>query len=329
MLASWAELSALADDDGAVMHGHILESLRDSQLFADTSGSPDDRDSTNPSSSAAILSETWSILERRRHLLGDSWPLLLSESTLTRRADRRTLDRVAAYAAILLIEAASSRWYPSLSIAAGDKIRTWFEFIVAASVSRLLGGVTSRFGAPFPSDWPATFPERVKHLAAIFEIEARDADIQKYASPDQQDDSLDVLGRWKLTDEEEGCPYFLFQCATGENWKTHKPGQPSMDLWRAYISWNGPSYKALAIPFTLRERGELADVSIRHQSAFVFDRLRIAYGKPDDGIDEAIRVSLVEWCKTKFDILKGDEISAKTDSGAGGVTRKKPKAHGK
>jgi hypothetical protein len=183
-------------------------------------------------------------------------------------------------------------------------VRTWFELIVEASVSRLLGGVTSRFGAPFPSGWPSSFPERVKHLAGLFDVDARESDLKKHAKPQQQDDSLDVIGRWKLTDEQEGCPYLLFQCATGQNWRTAKPGQPSMDLWGKYISWDGPQYKALAIPFTLRKRGELSDASVRHQWAFVFDRLRISFGQPDEEISPELRQDLSSWCRSQFELLK-------------------------
>lgn len=308
VLASWAELSALAEDDGAALHGDMLESLRDSQLFADASGSPDERDSASPGSSAAMLGDTWNVLQRRHGLLGESWPFELTRNMLTRAQTRKSLPEVAAYAAMLLIEAASSKWYPTLSIAAGDQIRTWFEDIVAASLARLLGGVTCRFGAPFPAHWPRTFLERVKYLAAKFDIRARDVELEQYSSPHQQDDSLDVVARWKLTDEDEGCPYFLFQCATGENWKTDKPGQPTMGLWNAYISWNGPQYKALAVPFTLRERGELANTSIRHQYSFVFDRLRISFGMPDQGIDENLRDKLVDWCRAKFEIVKEESL---------------------
>jgi hypothetical protein len=77
-----------------------------------------------------------------------------------------------------------------------------------------------------------------------------------------------------------------------------------MDLWGQYVSWDGPQYKVLAIPFTLRERGQLSNASIRHGFAFVFDRLRIAFGTPDDQLDQSYRDELTAWCTSKFDFLK-------------------------
>jgi hypothetical protein len=310
MLASWAELNALADDGRIVLRGEMLGALRDSGLFADVSSHGEAPDSSTPDSSAAVFADTWRILERRAHLLGDAWPLVLTKDTLARRSGREKLESVAAYAGMLLIEAASSKWYPGLTIESGDKIRELFEHIVVASVSKMLGGLTCRFGAPFPTDWPTNFVDRVKRLCEVFEVEARESELGKFPSPNQLDDSLDVLGRWKLLDEAEGTPFLLFQCATGENWLTDKAGQPSMTLWGQYVSWNGPQYKALAIPFTLRERGQLSNASIRHGFAFVFDRLRIAFGMPDDRLEQSHKDELTAWCKSKFDFLKDNNALA-------------------
>lgn len=310
VLASWVELNALAHDGAIVLRGEMLATLRDSGLFEDVSAHGEAPDSSSPDSSAAAFADAWRALQRRGHLLGDKWPLSLSKDTLTRRQGREKLESVAAYAAMLLIEAASSKWYPGLKIESGDKVRELFEHIVVASVSKMLGGLTRRFGAPFPADWPRGFVERVKHLCELFEVEAREYDLGQYSSPDQLDDSLDVLGRWKLLDEEEGTPYLLFQCTTGEDWLTDKAGQPCMALWGKYVSWNGPQYKALAIPFTLRERGQLQNASIRHEHAFVFDRLRLAFGMPDDQLEQCHRDELVAWCKSKFDFLNDQNALA-------------------
>jgi hypothetical protein len=304
IVASWAELSALADDGTIVLRGEMLAALRDSGLYSDLTEDGAAPDSSTPDSSAAVFADAWSVLERRAHLLGETWPLTMTKDTLARRPGKETLESAAAYAAMLLIEAASSKWYPGLTIEPGEKIRELFEHVVVASVSRLVGGLTCRFGAPFPADWPKTFALRVKHLCEMFEVDAREDDIGKFASANQLDDSLDVLARWKVLDEEEGAPYLLFQCATGENWITEKAGEPAMDIWEKYVSWDGPKYKALAIPFTLRERGQLSTASFRNGSAFVFDRLRIAFGTPDEQLDQTHREELTAWCKQKFSFLK-------------------------
>lgn len=301
VLASWLELSALSEDGGVVLRGAVLEELRDSQLFADASiRRGDERDSSIEDSAASALHEIWQVLKRREKLLGDAWPLKLTDNTLSRAPNKATLKPVAAYATMLLIEAAGSKWYKSIEIKSGDPVREWFEHITVASVGRLLGGRTERFGAPFSKEWPKSFSGRVKHLAGLFGIEAREADVKHLSTPNQQDDALDAVARSKLGDEEPGTPYLLVQCATGANWKTDKSGEPRMELWRKYIAWNGPTYKALAIPFALRGKGELERASVSHGNAVVFDRLRISAGAPDQKIDEVLRKKLVKWCSGKF-----------------------------
>jgi hypothetical protein len=99
-------------------------------------------------------------------------------------------------------------------------------------------------------------------------------------------------------------PYILTQCATGATWHSDKPAQPNIALWDRYIAWDGPRIKALAIPFTLREKGELEDASVRHLSAMVFDRIRLSGAFPDKDMDPGLRAKLSKWCKGKFEEIK-------------------------
>ncbi len=158
----------------------------------------------------------------------------------------------------------------------------------------------SSFRGPFPKGWPRSFRERVKYLANMFELEARDSEIARHSSTSQQDDSLDIVCRVRVSDELEAVPYLLVQCATGANWSTQKHSQPTMQLWDKYISWNGPRLKALAVPFSLRDKGELTDASVRHLDALVLDRQRLAGSVPDDLIDDELRQDLTDWCSKKF-----------------------------
>jgi hypothetical protein len=299
VLASWIELSALGEDDGAAYRGYALEAMRDSQLYPErTSGK--EADSSDPNSPSGMLAETWRVLRSRERMLRDAWPFELSEDAVKRRSKRKRLADVAAYSAMLLIEAASLKWYSRIAITSGDPIRHWFERIVVAALSRFSNGRTMRFGAPFPAGWPSSFVGRVQHLASAFDLSSRKEEIEKLSSPAQQDDSLDVVARLRICDELGGVPYVLVQCATGANWSSDKPSEPRLPVWEKYISWDGPRLKALALPFTLRERGELEKASIRHFNALVLDRIRIAGALPDENIDVDLRKKLSDWCSARF-----------------------------
>lgn len=302
VIASWLELTALSEEDGGACRGDALESMRDSQLFVDSAAADQCKqcDSSDPNSAAGKLAQAWTVLHSRERALGVAWPFCLTEDSVIRRPERRNINQVCAYAAMLLIEAASLKWYGKIAIQSGDPVRHWFEDIAAACLRKLTGGVTIRFGAPFPSAWPDSFLDRVRYLASQFELDARDAEIERHSSPHQQDDSLDIVSRLRVADELEGVPYMLVQCATGANWSTGKPAEPNIALWERYISWNGPRLKTLAIPFSLREKGELTDASVRHLDALVLDRQRLAGAIPDDLIDDSLRQNLTTWCKGQF-----------------------------
>jgi hypothetical protein len=298
VLASWVELSALAEDDGFVPRGHVLNCFNDSSLFVDKkAASADASDSSTEGTAAATVADIWRTLRRRQQLVANLWPFDLAEDSLTRREGCKKLPEVVAYTTMLLIEAAASGWYKSLKIAKSDRVRAHFETIVACSLARVCGGRATRFGAPFPSDWPKKFPARVKYLADGFGVRAVAEELRKLASKAQQDGSLDVVVRWKIGDEDAASPYLLVQCATGKTWKKTKLGEPKMTLWGKFVSWNGPCFRVIAVPFVVRGENELYGASVAHEWAIILDRLRIATGEPDKGIDAELRKVLVDWCK--------------------------------
>lgn len=163
VLASWIELIALADDDGAAFRGALLESMRDSQIDPESSSTlGKDGDSSDPNSAPGKLAEAWAVLRSRQRLLGTAWPFELDQNGLTRRNGRKQLANVAAYTAMLIIEAASLKWYSNAAIQAGDPIRHWFEEIAVAALRRITNGDATRFGAPFSPEWPDSFVDRVR-----------------------------------------------------------------------------------------------------------------------------------------------------------------------
>lgn len=290
VLASWVELSVLREDSAFATRGAIREAISDSELFEDVGG---------------LVTDIWNTLTRRRDVVGDAWPLEIQPDTIARRSGCETLAATAAYTAMLLIEAGVGEWYSTITLTKNDEIRTLFEMIVEASIRQTVRGTTIRFGAPYPSGWPKEFPGRVQRLADHFGVSAGTEDtIVKLSNNKQKDDSLDVVARLRITDEHEGSAYLLIQCATGKKWISDKTGQPSLALWREYVKWNGPAFKGIAVPFTLRRKGEMEKASIRHEWAVVLDRLRIAGGNPDANISKGTRKSIAAWCRKKLKKLR-------------------------
>lgn len=299
VLASWIELSALSDDNAFVARGEVLDRFHDSALF-DTPKREIESDSSVAGTAAAMAADVWQTLGRRGRLVGAAWPFNLDGDTLTRKETHRTLESTVAHTTMLLMEAAVKGWYKRVSLPKADRVRTHFEFIVAASLSRLCRGRTTRFGAPFPPGWPRGFARRAKHLADYFGLPVQEGKLQMLTVAQQQDASLDGVARLPFGDEEAGIPYLLVQCATSKNWLTNKLGQPMVALWREFVSWDGPVLKVVAVPFVLREQHELYKASLYHEYAIILDRLRISSAAPDLSISDELKTTLADWCTSMF-----------------------------
>ncbi|MFO0898973.1 MAG: hypothetical protein U0836_16235 [Pirellulales bacterium] len=290
--ATWVELSAIAAENGRVTWGTVSEAFRDSGLF--DAGSSDEDTAENATGT------TWKVLDQRNQMLGTTWPFELTDVALIVRTSKATLESCAAYTAMMLIEAAGGKWYSTLRIEPGDPVRTWFEHITEASLSRILSGTTIRFGAPYPAGCPAEFPARVTFLAGRFGLHAREEEIDEHTSDQQKDDTVDVVARWRIGNEEPGSLFLLVQCATGAGWQADKIGVPRGDLWTDYVAWNGPLVTALAVPFVVSEKRVLLRAGKRR---LFLDRLRLSVGSPDDLLASSMRKPIADWCRNKLALI--------------------------
>lgn len=300
-LAGWVELSVLAVDDGQVSIGQVAEELRDSNLLKDAlPEETEDLDGEPERLAEQLAADVWSVLEERKRLLGASAPYYLDRRVLTRISRRKTLPDVAGYLTMLLLEAAGRDWYSGLQLGAGDDVRTRFELVAAASLRGLGKCRVERLGAPFPGSDIKGFINRVKHLVGSFDLDPNEAELKRFTHPHEKDRGLDLVVRWWEHDASGGMPYLLVQCATGKNWVRDKAAEPPMVSWRKFATWDGPTLKSIAVPYSVQRPRGLADAWLRTEGALIFDRLRLARGRPDVHLDDASRKQLTEWCRDQL-----------------------------
>lgn len=290
VLADWIECNAIKD--GFVARGDAVDQCKDSALWKSKEHTSDIA-TTTP---ADAVADAWASLGNRRLELKDAWPFDLKTGIVSYRKN-------SAYAALLCLDLL--RYYSGKVQAVDGSVRTLFEHVVAASVATLFGGLACRFGAPFPDDWPPTFPKRVSHLAHYFGLESNEKTTADLSSGRQQDDGLDVVGRLKLGDERPGTLYVLVQCATGANWKK-KRGEPALEKWKKYVKWNAATIRAIAIPWALRPRLELSKACFDFDGAMVLDRWRIVAGQPDKTLADKHRKSLGKWVRAQLKAIAKD-----------------------
>lgn len=287
VLADWIECNAI--NDGFVARGDAVDQCKDSALWKSGEHASD----VATTSPADAVADAWASLGNRRLELKEAWPFDLNTGIISYRENP-------VYAALLCLDL--MRNYSGKVQAVEDSVRTLFEHVVTESVATLFGGLACRFGAPFPANWPSTFPKRVTRLAHYFGLESNEKKTAELASGRQQDDGLDVVGRLKLGDERPGTLYVLVQCATGANWRS-KCGEPSIEKWKKYIDWNANTVRAIAIPWVLRSRSELSRASLHFDGAIVLDRWRIVAGKPDKTLAAEHRRALGKWVRARLKVM--------------------------
>lgn len=303
-LAGWAELSVLSVEDGQISFGQVAEELRDSNLLKDALPEEADELHGEPERPAEQLAaDVWSVLEERNRLLGAGSPFVVGRRLLTRRDGRKKLEDVVGYLTMLLIEAGGRGWYRSLELGGHDAVRTRFESIAAASFQGLGRSRVERLGAPFPGSDIKGFCNRVKELVGNFDLDANESELKRFTHPHEKDRGLDLVVRWWNHDPSGGMPYLLVQCATGKTWVREKAAEPPMIAWRKFATWDGPTLKAIAVPYCVQRPRGLADAWLRTEGAIIMDRLRLSCGNPDAQLDDDLRTELTKWCKGQLKLL--------------------------
>ncbi len=113
------------------------------------------------------------------------------------------------------------------------------------------------------------------------------------------EEGLDLVCWDPYSDGWGGRPIYLFQCASGEDWKK-KTHTPDINMWSRVIGFSNFPSKAFAIPFALLEK------EFRKKSGTVngilLDRFRLhACCEPDEEewASDDLRSGLLSWLQPR------------------------------
>jgi hypothetical protein len=187
-----------------------------------------------------------------------------------------------------------------LQIDAGDEIRTKFEHITAACLRGFGGIQVEHLGAPYPGQDIKGFRNRVEKLAESFALKVNEEELRRFSHPHEKDRGLDLVARVWRNDPSGGMPYLFVQCATGRRWIHDKAAEPPLDAWNKFATWDGPSLKTIAVPYTVSRPRGLGDAWLRTSNSIIFDRIRLSKGNPDDFLDAKTKENLSGWCRKQI-----------------------------
>ena len=205
-----------------------------------------------------------STISRRARLLGERYPIAVTNAGLKRRAGSESTT----YEAMLLVTTGNpSVTFPREHVAEGAEL---FEHIVTEAARSLLGAGSQaiRFGYPGEPGRPPEFPQAIPWLVKQMKLKGGTA----YRDPARRDGGVDVVAWRPFPDGRPGYPIHLIQVTLEKNF-SHKASDINARLWSLLLGLDVDATSVLAIPRTLSEDKRWAEVATR---AILLERVRIA-----------------------------------------------------
>ena len=301
-LADWVELACLFSDSSEVSFEDICETIHSAGLVE-----IDPEDEEDPIS--LICENIFRKLTFRSNSLACSYPFQVEKEMIVRRS---IWEENLCFTALLLAD--MLRFYEfEREFIKYSKVKFTYNFekIVEACASSICHSKSVRFGWPRDKHlgWPTDIADRVNFMSEKLDLKSKGWD--RTQSKDK-DIGLDVVARWRLSDDFPGQLILLIQCATGDNWKGKK-GEPSLATWSNIVDWKARVVRGIAFPWRIDiGANALARISDEFE-ALILDRFRLlAGGNPDCHFDELTRERIHCWCSE----LKEQLLVATADNAA-------------
>lgn len=276
----WIEASALFTGK-PIVSSEIVDVLQEQQVY------------DSQEFAWALVSDLWSHLQRRTHLMGQGYPFNLGKSRLESRGNWKGF---APYSFCLTLSLTKS--YPLWAKSFGPDYTDQgelFEALTAESVSNSLTGWSVH-----PTGWtrghPAQLAGIVEKIAGLLGEVA--GDLKRWTSPRAHEEGSDLLCYRPFRDGRVGVPTYLFQCASGEDWEG-KLHTPDLTVWSKAIIFAAQPKKAFSLPFALSDSDFLQ--SCNRVNGLLLDRHRLlAPGqRKRDWMTENLSKRLIRWMRPR------------------------------
>jgi hypothetical protein len=267
--ADWVECSRLFHDE-KISKADVKDCFSEINSFDSE---------TTPST----VDDIWSELERRKRLLGSSYPIKI----IGNRIELSTMSwkNYAAYSfcSLLSYSKSNKEWMNKFC---NDYQRQGelFEYISEAALKHLFTNWnTDLIG--WSGNNPTNIKKNIKSIAEKLGVTVGHLS----PKPDDKDGGVDILCYRQFPDERGNYPVFFIQCATGTNW-TDKRMIDALNLWYNWITFYSRSLisRGFAVPFAF------GDATFRQTqisgNCLVLDRIRLL----------AQKVPEAEWLSSKI-----------------------------
>lgn len=280
LLCDWIEGSVLFGDE--LSKSDIVDALVEEQVY-------DDQDFAGE-----CIDNCWAELVLRTRRMGTHYPFLIqSKRIIPREADWRSSS---SYSFCLLLSLAEHYdWWTKEFGPDYNAQGEIFEVLVQNSLK-----------ASFPdweflqTGWSRTTPIRLRDL--VVEVAHRVGesvgDIDLWDSAHAKELGLDILGCRHFNDDRQGIIVYMFQCASGGDWK-NKMKTPDLEVWRDLVDFSEYPNRGFASPFMFDDK-EFKKACVRVHGLFL-DRARLLPSglRTPDWFPVALQANMRKWCEAR------------------------------
>lgn len=285
MLYDWVEASALFCGEPLVA-AEVVDLLRENEIYA------------TQDLAWELLENLFAAIEARANLLGKGYPI---RSRGTKRIEPKAdWQEFPAYSFCLMLSLRTA--YPTWARSFGqDYTRQGdlFERLTAESVSS-----SFRDWTVCPTGWTKEHPGQLGKI--VVEIAEQLGEpigtVERWTSARAKEAGLDLLCFRRFPDRRGGLPVFLFQCASGADWKS-KLHTPNIRIWTKVITFSSDPKKAFSMPYALDEIEFNRNANI--VDGLLLDRHRLLAPGFDnkEWISDVLATDLNAWTSSRVPVL--------------------------
>jgi hypothetical protein len=239
----------------------------------------------------------WNHLRMRAQLVGKGYPLKILDDSLSARDGWTDFVPYSFCLALSLGEL-----YPTWKETFGADYTEQGELFEALTEESLKGSFSG--WTVHPTGWTRTNKSQlasvVEKVASVLGESTWDLSSESLKAHEA---GLDLLCSRSFPDGRVGVPTYLFQCASGSDWKG-KLHMPSLNVWKNLIRFATAPKKAFSIPFALLD-SEFRQSCVRVDGFFLDRNRLLAPGrKSKDWITEDIAKRIVKWARPRIVALR-------------------------
>lgn len=234
LVSDWIEAAVILLSE-KVSKSDVVDIFNEENVFAD-------KQEAN-----AFVDNCWTEIKRRQRSLGNNKVLEFPYKSIIASKDWEEISPYSFCIAISLVSYYHKEDYIRRNYV---EIGAAFEQLSNESL-KILFPEWNLYHTGWSKKRAIPFPDLLTEIETNFNLH-RTVNFKDYLSGEEKDATLDIIMSRQFYDLNCSVPYYLVQCASGQNW-VNKRDEPDIGRWDKIIQFNSPLTRGLAIPFALSQ----------------------------------------------------------------------------